>query len=158
MVEDTSTAAPLKAPETGALTVPATRRGLLKGLLGALGVFGLGTFLYGVYRFLAPGAGGAEPVEIPVAEISASGTAFFQYGGTPGILLRGDDQTLKAFSLVCTHLACIVTWNAEKKEFYCPCHDGFFDAEGRVVSGPPPSPLERWKVEIKGDKAIIGAA
>jgi cytochrome b6-f complex iron-sulfur subunit len=96
-------------------------------------------------------------VEIALSEISAGGTAFFQYGGTPGILLREDDHTFKAFSLVCTHLACIVTWNAEKKEFYCPCHDGFFDAEGRVLSGPPPSPLERWKVDLRGDKAVIGA-
>jgi len=111
---------------------------VLKGVLGALGAFGLGSFLYGIYRFLAPGAGGSEPVEIALSEISAGGTAFFQYGGAPGILLREDDHTLKAFSLVCTHLACIVTWNAEKREFYCPCHDGFFDAEGRVLSGPPP--------------------
>jgi cytochrome b6-f complex iron-sulfur subunit len=140
------------------LPVQATRRGVLKGVLGALSAFGLGSFLYGIYRFLAPGAGGSEPVEIALSEISVGGTAFFQYGGAPGILLREDDHTLKAFSLVCTHLACIVTWNVEKKEFYCPCHDGFFDAEGRVLSGPPPSPLERWKVEVKGDKAVIGAA
>jgi Rieske Fe-S protein len=25
------------------------------------------------------------------------------------------------------------------------------------LSGPPPAPLERWKVEVKGDKVIIGA-
>ena len=148
------------AEKTALLTLPpqATRRALLKGVLGTLSAFGLGSLLYGVYRFMAPGAGGGEPVEITLSELPEGGAAFFQYGGAPGILLRGEDGAFKAFSLVCTHLACIVTWNAAKNEFYCPCHDGFFDAEGKVLSGPPPSPLERWKVEVKGDKAVIGAA
>ena len=139
------------------LPMQSTRRGLLKGVLGGIGAFGLGSIVYAVYRFLAPGAGGGTPVEITLSEISAGGAASFQYGGSPGILLREDDGTLKAFSLVCTHLACTVTWNGEKKEFHCPCHDGFFDGEGKVLSGPPPAPLERWKVEVKGDKVIIGA-
>jgi cytochrome b6-f complex iron-sulfur subunit len=140
------------------LPVQATRRGLLKGVLGAMSAFGLGSLFYAIYRFLAPGAGGGAPVEIALSEISAGGTAFFQYGGSPGILLREEDGALKAFSLVCTHMACTVTWNGEKKEFYCPCHDGFFDGEGKVLGGPPPAPLERWKVDVRGDKVIIGAA
>jgi len=145
--------------KTAGLDLPmqATRRGLLKGVLGAISACGLGSILYAIYRFLAPGAGGGAPVEIPLSEIPAGGTAFFQYGGTPGVLLRDDEETFKAFSLVCTHLACIVNWNAEKKEFHCPCHDGFFDGEGKVLSGPPPAPLDRWKVEVKRDKVIIGA-
>jgi cytochrome b6-f complex iron-sulfur subunit len=134
-----------------------TRRALLKGICGAVSALGAGFLAYGGYRFLAPDAGGGAPVEVPVDEIPAGGTAFIQYGGSPGILLRGEDGAFKAFSLVCTHLACTVVWNGEKKEFYCPCHDGFFDSEGRVVSGPPPSPLERWRVEIKGDKVVVGA-
>ncbi|MGE5254034.1 MAG: ubiquinol-cytochrome c reductase iron-sulfur subunit [Planctomycetaceae bacterium] len=140
------------------LQVQATRRGLLKGVLGAISAFGLGSVIYAFYRFLAPGAGGGAPVEIPLNEISSGGTAYFQYGGAPGILLRGEDGTLRAFSLVCTHLACTVIWNGEKREFHCPCHDGFFDEEGRVLSGPPPAPLDRWKVEVQGNKVIIGAA
>ncbi len=82
----------------------------------------------------------------------------FQYGTSPGLLFRGEEGSMKAFSLVCTHLACTVSWNPERKNFYCPCHEGLFDAEGHVISGPPPAPLERFKVEVKGDKAVIGAA
>lgn len=145
--------------KTGGLSLPmqSTRRGLLKGVLGAISAFGMGSILYALYRFLAPGGGGGVPVEISFGDIPVGGTAFFQYGGSPGILLWGEDGALKAFSLVCTHLACTVIWNGEKKEFYCPCHDGIFDGEGKVLSGPPPAPLERWKVEVQGDKVIIGA-
>ena len=146
-----------KTGETTA-TTETTRRALLKGVCGAVSALGIGFLAYGGYRFLAPDAGGSAPVEVPVNEIPAGGAAFIQYGGSPGILLRGEDGAFKAFSLVCTHLACTVTWNAEKKEFYCPCHDGFFDSEGKVLSGPPPSPLERWRVEVKGDKVVVGAA
>ena len=135
-----------------------TRRALLKGVFGALSACGLGFLAYGGYRFLAPSAVGGEPVEIPLSQISAEESAFFHYRGSPGILLRNEEGTFNAFSLVCTHLACTVTWKAEKKEFYCPCHDGFFDSDGKVLSGPPPSPLERWKVEVKGDKVVVGAA
>jgi cytochrome b6-f complex iron-sulfur subunit len=132
------------------------RRTLLQGILGFLGACGLGAVFYGTYRFLAPG--GAAPVEIPLGEIPAGGTRHFQYGGAPGILFRGEDETFRAFSLVCTHLACTVLWKPERNEFFCPCHDGFFDAEGKVLSGPPPAPLERWRVEVKGERVVIGGA
>ncbi len=134
-----------------------TRRKVLKGFLGLCAAIGLGNIIYGIYRFWAPGGGGEAAVEIPLSEISEGGTIQFRYGGAPGIIFRGEEGSLKAFSLVCTHLACTVSWNGEKKEFYCPCHEGFFDAEGKVVSGPPPAPLERWKVEVRGEKIVIGA-
>ena len=137
--------------------VQTSRRILLKGLLGFVGAFGLGSFLYGGYRFLAPGAGAYASVEIPLNDISNGEAHPFQYGTSPGILFRGEDGTFRAFSLVCTHLACTVNWNPEKRTFYCPCHDGLFDAEGNVISGPPPTPLERLKVEVKGDKVVVGA-
>ncbi len=157
MSEKSAQTVPESANE-GVLPIQITRRALLKGVIGVLGALGLGGLFYGVYRFLSPGAGGGTPVEISMSEIPAGATQYFQYGGSSGILFREEDGSFKAFSLVCTHLACTVTWRQERKEFYCPCHDGYFDAEGRVLSGPPPSPLERWKVEVKGDKVVIGAA
>ena len=135
-----------------------TRRGLLKGLFTFLGALGLGGILYGLYGFLARGEGAYSPMEVSLSEIPLGGTYHFQYGGTPGILFWEEDGNFKAFSLVCSHLACTVVWNREKKEFSCPCHDGLFDAEGNVLSGPPPSPLERWKVEVKGEKVVVGVA
>ena len=135
-----------------------TRRGILKGILGFLGALGIGSLLYGASRYLAPGAGGETSKEVALSEIPLGGTYRFQLGGTPGLLFRQEDDTWKAFSLVCTHLACTVVWNPEKQEFYCPCHDGFFDGDGNVISGPPPAPLERWKTEVRGDKVVIGVA
>jgi len=46
-----------------------------------------------------------------------------------------------------------VHWKKDDKVFYCPCHEGFFDSQGKVLSGPPPAPLNTYKVEVV-DKAI----
>jgi len=60
-----------------------------------------------------------------------------------------------AISAGCTHLGCIVTWDAEQNIFKCPCHEGRFDAEGRVISGPPPAPLKRHKTRIANGKIFL---
>jgi len=133
-----------------------TRRGLFKGLFTFFGALGLGSILYGLYGFLARGEGAYSPMEVSLSEIPLGGTYLFQYGGSPAILIHEEEGVLEALSLVCTHLGCTVVWNVEKKEFHCPCHDGLFDAHGNVLSGPPPSPLERWKVKVDGEKVFIG--
>lgn len=134
------------------------RRKLLKGILGFLGALGLGSLFYSGYKFLDPEASGRRQIEVPLKEIPVGKTFSLKVGSTPGILIHDEEGNLKAFSLVCTHMACIVSWQPEKKEFYCPCHDGYFDAEGQVISGPPPAPLERWAVEVKGDQILVKLA
>ncbi len=148
-----------KKIETEALVFPpafsAGRRKLLKGLLGFLSALGLGSLFYSASRFLAPEASGPREIEIPLKDIPAGQSLSLKVSNIPGILIHDEEGNLKAFSLVCTHMACLVSWQPEKKEFYCPCHDGYFDAEGRVISGPPPAPLERWLVEVKGDQVLV---
>ena len=67
---------------------------------------------------------------------------------------KGSDKVL-AISAGCTHLGCIVTWDEGQQIFKCPCHDGRFDAEGNVLSGPPPAPLGRHPVKIEGGKIYL---
>jgi cytochrome b6-f complex iron-sulfur subunit len=133
-----------------------TRRRLFKGLFTFLGGLGIGGILYGLWGFLSQGEGAHSPVEIPLSKIPIGNIYAFQYGGSPGILIHEEEGDLQAFSLTCTHLGCIVVWNPEKKEFHCPCHDGLFDINGKVLSGPPLSPLDRWKVKVDGEKVIVG--
>ncbi len=135
-----------------------TRRTALKSFFAFIGAFGLGSFFYGLYRFLAPDARAYASVELPLEAVPPGSSYSFQYGGSPCLLVHREDERWSAFILVCTHLACTVNWNPEKKVFHCPCHDGLFDSEGNVISGPPPGPLERLKVEVKGDRAIVSAA
>ena len=54
-----------------------------------------------------------------------------------------------ALSAVCTHLGCNVRWRREQSRFACPCHAGFYDEQGNVISGPPPRPLRRLETRLK---------
>ena len=62
-----------------------------------------------------------------------------------------------AMSNICTHLGCRVRWIDDTQEFFCPCHNGVFDKQGLVVSGPPPRPLDRYEVKIEADQIFIKA-
>ncbi len=62
---------------------------------------------------------------------------------------RLKDGEFIAISAVCSHLACIVSWDEDLKIFKCPCHNGRYDADGKVISGPPPAPLKRHKTKIE---------
>lgn len=71
------------------------------------------------------------------------------------MIVRTGEREVKAISTVCTHLGCSVYWQKDKKQFYCPCHQGIFDKDGNVLSGPPPKPLNSHKVELNGNNVFI---
>ena len=97
----------------------------------------------------------AVPVSFSLGELPVGGTKAITYGGLPVLVLR-TKESLRAFSLICTHLGCTVQWQKDKSEFYCPCHDGRFDEFGDVLAGPPPIPLEQFPVQIDGDTVTVG--
>lgn len=68
---------------------------------------------------------------------------------------RTNEDEVVAISAACMHLGCIVTWEEDSKIFKCPCHDGRYDEEGRVISGPPPAPLKRHKTKIEDGKIFL---
>lgn len=132
-----------------------SRRRFIQLGLAAVGVAWAGTF---VQSKLFPGESAAQeatPVEFPLADLPVGGTKLITYGGTPTLVLR-TAESIKAFSLVCTHLGCLVEWQAAETEFYCACHDGRFDQFGEVIAGPPPVPMEQFPVQVENDRVIVG--
>lgn len=64
------------------------------------------------------------------------------------LYLRRNADEVVALDPACTHLGCRVRYQPDKDRFLCPCHGGVFDASGKVVSGPPPKPLQRPPVKV----------
>jgi glycine/D-amino acid oxidase-like deaminating enzyme/nitrite reductase/ring-hydroxylating ferredoxin subunit len=49
---------------------------------------------------------------------------------------RDEDGRLHAVSGRCTHLGCLVAWNAAERTWDCPCHGSRFSYDGTVLQGP----------------------
>ena len=75
--------------------------------------------------------------------------------GKDYIMIRTEEKKVKALSTTCTHLGCTVYWQKDKNRFFCPCHNGVFNPDGEVVSGPPPKKLDSYDTEIIGNNVYI---
>ncbi len=136
-----------------------TRRNwLLRGLQTSVAAT-LGALLYPVVRFLWPRTSTTSsaleviaPYKVSDLKPDASGRwpPPFNFGGSPCLLIRTSEGDVRAFNAVCTHLQCTVEFRPAKSDIFCNCHNGVYDLNGRNVSGPPPRPLEEYKVALRG--------
>ena len=108
---------------------------------------------------LLPLPAGTKPQLVTrIADLPVGGSKLFRYPTEdhPCILIRLAENEFAAYSQSCTHLQCPVNYQHAKKQFHCPCHEGFFSAEdGRVLAGPPPRALPRYPVEIRSSEMWV---
>jgi nitrite reductase/ring-hydroxylating ferredoxin subunit len=64
-------------------------------------------------------------------------------GGKKVAAYRDGEGKVTVCSPICTHLKCIVGWNAAEQTWDCPCHGSRFKPTGEVISGPAEEPLEK---------------
>ena len=121
-----------------------------------------GAVLYPVVNFLIPPktkeVTSQSVVAAKSAAIAANSGKIFALAGKPAIVLRTPDGGLRAFTAVCTHLACTVQYRSDFQHIWCACHDGHYDLHGQVLAGPPPRPQVEYKVTVKGDDVIVTKA
>jgi nitrite reductase/ring-hydroxylating ferredoxin subunit len=109
-------------------------------------------------KFLPPFRIHGEVFVCRAGEVQIGATHPFRIEGTkmPYILIRPSENEWYAYEQKCTHLSCAVFYSPEKQRIQCPCHNGWFDARtGAVLQGPPPRPLPRLAVVIKGDEIFV---
>jgi glycine/D-amino acid oxidase-like deaminating enzyme/nitrite reductase/ring-hydroxylating ferredoxin subunit len=63
---------------------------------------------------------------------------------------RDAEGALHAVSARCTHLGCIVRWNAGEATWDCPCHGSRFEPDGTVLTGPATQALEPREPPAEG--------
>ena len=76
------------------------------------------------------------------------------------VCIGRDSGGVYAMTLTCTHAGCDIgaTGDVSPAGLLCGCHGSRFDANGNVLSGPAPSPLEHFAVSVDkaGDLTIHG--
>jgi Rieske Fe-S protein len=135
------------------------RRNFLKYLLSG-GLLGLAaSIIYPIIAYLKPPA----QREVEVSSVKAGKIDDFQkesgkiikFGSKPVILIRTSKDDFKAYSAICTHLDCTVQYRKDMGVIWCACHNGKYDLNGRNISGPPPRPLEEYRVIVQKDEIFI---
>jgi len=82
----------------------------------------------------------AEPTVAQVQITRKDGWIEATEAKTVWVIRQGGDFVV--FNGRCTHLGCAFAWQADRREFACPCHGGRFGKDGRVLGGPPPRSLD----------------
>ena len=95
-------------------------------------------------RFLFPSTKGATMWQFvsTVDQLQSGDSVPFTtpFGAKVVVARQGEEGTADDFialSSVCPHLGCAVHWESQNNRFFCPCHNGAFDASGKPTEGPP---------------------
>ena len=172
---------PIRRLRSSLTTAPMTRRRFLEGTLGwvtaaivvALGVPAAIAWVSPAFRKQTEGWSPIGKLEDPGPDqpdlsvldtpILAHFTQFVrdayleaQPQNVAVYVVNHGDEEFTIFDDRCTHLGCPFSWDAGKSQFNCPCHNGLFDQEGRVVGGPPPRPLNRYESKVEGGVLYAG--
>ena len=119
----------------------------------------VGSFLYPVAKFVdppaVPEAAVNEVAAGKVQDLKVNSGKIVKFGSRPVLLIRSGETEWRAFSAVCTHLNCTVQYKEDAHVIWCACHNGTYDLNGSVVSGPPPKPLEEYVVRLRGEEVFV---
>ena len=122
---------------------------------------------------IGSGAVAAEKAAYPVKpiialdELSPGATVPFTYPDdrSPALLMHmstevlegvGPDASIVAFSSLCTHKGCPVSYRPEHRLLICPCHWSTFDPEkaGGLVIGQASQPLARIELRVESGMVV----
>jgi glycine/D-amino acid oxidase-like deaminating enzyme/nitrite reductase/ring-hydroxylating ferredoxin subunit len=84
----------------------------------------------------------------PARDLAPGEAGLRELNGEKVAAYRDPDGRLHAVSGRCTHLGCLVAWNAAERTWDCPCHGSRYTYDGQVIQGPavknlPPKDLDQ---------------
>ncbi len=135
---------------------------LLGGLSAAASVLAPAWALFGVT--------GLQTVRIDPTSLALGKLADFPEGAAREVRLRAPErdawmtkpaevgsvfviregQTAHVLSATCPHLGCPIDYQAQSRQFVCPCHRSVFDLDGARISGPAPRGLDPLESSVIG--------
>ena len=157
------------------MTTPISRRDFLK--IGGAATAGAGLAISGVAQ-AAPAAVDTSRTTLPYKakaigiahSLPANEAVSFNYPdeSSPCALIKtgkkveggvGPHGDIVAYSTLCTHMGCPVSYDKNEKIFKCPCHFSTFDAEknGQMVCGQATEDLPRIKLSYNAKSDSVSA-
>lgn len=153
---------------------PPTRRRFLGWMIAGIGAFiGVAVGIPYIGALLSSGTEQKKPTLVRIGKLSdfpvgeptlaqftvtqTDGWVQTQEGRSVWVIRDGGED-VTVYNGRCTHLGCAYNWrtkDASSDQFVCPCHDGVFDRDGKVVSGPPPRPLDTLPAKVVNGDLII---
>jgi Rieske Fe-S protein len=137
-----------------------SRRGLLAGGIGAAAAAAIGVAVGSAlphssdqpatWTTLIGQGNGVWQAVATTEEIPIGGVKRFVTDAVVGFV-RHTSEGYLALSGACTHMGCLLNWNAEARTFDCPCHGGRFTETGKSAPSSTvayhPLPAIQTKVE-----------
>ena len=139
---------------------PVPRRSFLDMLLG-FGIIGTAaSALFPVFRYLKPlpleaGGGTKRLDDTELGKLRDQKYVIVSSGAKRAIVFEDPNGKRRALSAKCTHEGCTVQYSAGESIVWCACHNGRFDIDGRVLSGPPPKALAEYAVVSENDGSVL---
>ncbi len=139
-------------PYTSAGEEAVTRRAFTRYVIAGSGAFAAASVGVAAWTSLRDLDAGTDQPITDLDALPEGASHLFRYPGAddPAVLVHLQGGELAAYSQKCTHLGCVVFWEADDQEFVCPCHEGIFDATtGDPVAGPPQRALPAIQLEVR---------
>ena len=109
--------------------------------------------------WLAPLKARARSVALPLKKLPAlkeiGGSILLKIRGNPLLLIRDDEDSVRALNPTCTHEKCNVRYLPKKNILGCKCHKSQFDLDGTNLSGPAPRPLTTYRAKLSASRDRI---
>jgi cytochrome b6-f complex iron-sulfur subunit len=146
----------------------ASRRDFLRSMIAFAGVVAV-TAAFSLIGQSRPSLPTATTTGLPAgavantSQVQPGSPVYFDYpSGYPNILLKKNDGSFIALSMLCTHVCCQLTYDSNGNQLYCQCHGSLFDLNGNVVQGPAVIPLPSVQITIDNNgnvfpQSVIGS-
>lgn len=102
-------------------------------------------------------SGGVLSQAIELDQLPVGEAVQLAVGSNQVVIYRESEETVRAYSAVCTHQGCIVAVSDDaSKPYICPCHASNFDkVTGEAVAGPAQLPLTKHETSIENGWILV---
>jgi len=83
-------------------------------------------------------------------ELKQGEAAILKIDGDNVAAFRDERGEVHAVSAACSHMGCLLGWNATDRTWDCPCHGSRFTLTGEVLHGPAVTALHPVKGKVTG--------